>query len=80
VLKEGRAMTATDDVACRRELLKAELEEEIRRLIMAGATEGALIAVVAHLAGQFPDITNAELSAVVQEAMAEAEKRALRPQ
>jgi hypothetical protein len=59
--------------------LKAELEKEIQRLITVGATEGALIAVVAYLAGQFPDMTSAELSATVQEAMAEAEKRALRP-
>jgi len=73
-------MTTTDDVASTRELLKDELEKEIQRLITVGATEGALIAAVAHLAGQFPDLTSAELSAAVQEAMAEAEKRVLRPQ
>ena len=72
-------MTTTDDVASIRELLKAELEKEIQRLITVGATEVALIAAVAYLAGQFPDMTSAELSAAVQEAMAAAEKSALRP-
>jgi hypothetical protein len=71
-------MTTTDDVARTRELLKAELEEEIRRLITVGATEGALIAVVAYLAGEFPDMTTAELSAAMQDAMAAAERQATR--
>lgn len=62
-----------------REFLKAELEEEIRRLITVGATEGALIAVVAHLAAQFPEMTSAELSQALQIAQAAAEKKALRP-
>ena len=49
-------MTTKDDVASARKLLKAELKEEIGRLITVGATEGALIAAVAYLAGQFPDM------------------------
>ena len=68
-------MTTTDDVASTRELLKAELEKEIGRLITVGATEGALIAAVAYLAGQFADMTTAELSAAIQDAMAAAERR-----
>ena len=51
---------------------------EIRNHITAGATERALMVVVSYLAGQFPDMTSAELSAAMQEAMAAAEKRALR--
>jgi hypothetical protein len=68
-------MATTDEDASTRELLKAELEEEIARLITVGATEGALIAAVAYLAGQFPDMTTAELSAAIRDAMAAAERR-----
>lgn len=50
----------------------------ITRMITAGATERALIATVAHLVDQHPDMTGAELSAALQEAQAEAERRALR--
>jgi hypothetical protein len=71
-------MTTTDDVALTGEILKAELEEEIRRLITVGATEGALIAVVAYLAGQFPEMTSAELSQALQDAQATAERQATR--
>jgi hypothetical protein len=41
-------------------------------LITIGATEDALIAAVAYLAGS--DMTTAELSAAIQNAMAEAER------
>jgi hypothetical protein len=68
-------MTTTDDLALTGELLKAELEEEIRRLITVGATEGALIAAVAYLAGQFPDMTSAELSQALQVTTAAAERK-----
>ena len=43
-----------------------------------GATEHAPIAAVAHLVGQHPDLTSADLSAVLQQAQAAAERRALR--
>jgi hypothetical protein len=52
---------------------------EIRDEITAGVTERALIAVVAYLASQFPDMTSAELSSAMREAMAAAEERALQP-
>jgi len=68
-------MTTKDDVASGRKILKAELKEEIGSLITVGATEGALIAAVAYLAGQFPEMTTAELSAAIQDAMAAPERR-----
>jgi hypothetical protein len=52
---------------------------EIARLIATGATQTELIAVVAHLADLFPEMTPAELWAALREATAEAERRALRP-
>ena len=57
----------------------AAIAEEIRRLITTGATQTELIAVVAHLADLFPDMTVADLSAAMREAMAEAERRAVQP-
>jgi uncharacterized protein (DUF433 family) len=48
---------------------------EITKLIVAGVTEGELVARVVR---QFPEITPAELSAALQEATAAAEKQATR--
>jgi hypothetical protein len=48
---------------------------EITRLISKGTTEEALLVAVAHL---FPDLTRAELSQALQDAMAAAEKQAAR--
>jgi hypothetical protein len=50
---------------------------EITRLIGTGTiTQQELIALVAHLADQFPDMTSAELSQALQDATAPAEKKA----
>jgi uncharacterized protein (DUF433 family) len=49
---------------------------QITRLITTGVVEQALLATVARA---FPDLTPEELSAALQEATAEAERRALRP-
>jgi hypothetical protein len=51
---------------------------EIRGLISAGATQTEWIAVVAYLADLYPDLTSAELSTAMQQAMAEAELQASR--
>jgi hypothetical protein len=56
----------------------AAIAEEIRQLITTGATQAELIAVVAHLANLFPDMTIADLSAAMQEATAAAERRAVK--
>jgi hypothetical protein len=56
----------------------AAIADEIRRLITTGATQTELIAVVMHLADLFPDMTIADLSVAMQEAMAEAERQATR--
>jgi hypothetical protein len=45
----------------------------ITRLISTGTTEEALLAAVTYL---FPDLTSAELSAALQDAIATAEKHA----
>ena len=45
---------------------------EITRLIGTGTTEEALLAAVSYL---FPNLSQAELSAVLQEATAAAERR-----
>jgi hypothetical protein len=58
----------------------AAIADEIRRLITNSGTKTELIAVVAHLANLFPDMTIADLSAAMQEAMAEAERQATRRQ
>jgi hypothetical protein len=47
----------------------------ITRMIAIGTTEQALLAAVALL---FPNISSAELSAALQDATAQAEKRAAR--
>jgi hypothetical protein len=49
----------------------------IKRLISTGTTEQALLATVSYL---FPNLSPAELSAVLQEATAAAERQVLRPQ
>jgi uncharacterized SAM-dependent methyltransferase len=54
------------------------IADEIRRLITIDATQSELIAVLAHLANLFPDMTIADLSAAMQEAMAEAERHVTR--
>jgi hypothetical protein len=64
-------MLATNDITI--------IATEIRNQITVGVTKRALIAVVAYLADQFPDMTSAELSAAMRKAMAAAKKRALRP-
>jgi hypothetical protein len=56
----------------------AAIAEEIRQLITTGATQAELIAVVAHLANLFPDMTIADLSEAMQEATAAAERRAVK--
>jgi hypothetical protein len=56
----------------------AAIADEICRWIKSGATRTELIAVVAHVANMFPDMTIAELSAAMQEAMAEAERQLVR--
>jgi hypothetical protein len=48
---------------------------EIRHLIVAGVAERELLVTVAR---KFPDLTSAELSVALQEATAQAEKRAAR--
>ena len=48
---------------------------EITRLISSGTTEQALLAAVSYL---FPNLSPAELSAVLQEATAAAERQAAR--
>jgi len=48
---------------------------EITRLISTGTTEQALLAAVSYL---FPNLSLAELSAVLQEATAAAERRITR--
>jgi hypothetical protein len=50
--------------------------EAIRQLIVIGASEREFLTEVLR---RFPDISSAELSAAMQDAMAEAEKYALRP-
>jgi hypothetical protein len=52
------------------------IANEIRKHIAAGTTEGALIAMVAHLADLFPDMTDAQFSAALQEAFAEINREA----
>jgi hypothetical protein len=47
----------------------------ITRLISAGVAESELVARVAR---QFPQLTTAELSAAIQDATAQAERRAAR--
>jgi hypothetical protein len=53
----------------------AAIADEIRRLITTGANETELIAVVAHLANLFPDMTIADLSAAMQAAGPFAQRR-----
>jgi hypothetical protein len=48
---------------------------QITRLIATGTTEQALLAAVAHM---FPAISPAELSVALQEATAQAERKATR--
>ena len=48
---------------------------ELTRLISQGSSEQALLSAVAHL---FPDISSADLSAAIQDAVEEAQRRALR--
>jgi hypothetical protein len=48
---------------------------EVARLITTGTTEQALLAAVSYL---FPNLSPAELSAVLQEATAAAERQAAR--
>jgi hypothetical protein len=53
----------------------AAIADEIRRLITTGANQTELIAVVAHLANLFPDMTIADLSAAMQAAGPFAQRR-----
>ena len=52
-----------------------DLTATMTRLISAGTTEQELLAAVTHL---FPNLSPAELSAVLQEATAQAERKAAR--
>jgi hypothetical protein len=51
---------------------------EIARLLTVGATQRELIAVVANLVVEFPDMTSADLSVALQQATATAEQQAKR--
>ena len=53
----------------------APVMREITKLISTGTTEAALLTAVAHL---FPDLTQAELSQALQDAVEEAQRRAMR--
>jgi hypothetical protein len=58
----------------------AIIADEIRKHIEEGMiTDTAWIAIVAHLADLFPDMTIAQLSAAVREAIADGDNRK-RPQ
>jgi|APPan5920702963_1055757.scaffolds.fasta_scaffold335337_1 hypothetical protein len=50
--------------------------QQITKLISSGVAEDELLAAVVR---KFPNISTAELSAALQDATAEAEKKALRP-
>jgi hypothetical protein len=52
------------------------IANEIRKHITAGTTERVLIALLAHLSDLFPHMTDAQLSAALQEAVAEVEREA----
>ena len=49
---------------------------EITKLISKGTTSDAILTAVAHL---FPDLTRAELSQALQDAVEQAQRQALRP-
>jgi hypothetical protein len=53
------------------------LANEIRKHITAGTTERVLIAVVAYLSDLFPDMTDEQFSAALEEAIAEVEREAI---
>jgi hypothetical protein len=53
------------------------IADEIRKHITAGTTERVWIAVVAYLSDLFPDMTDEQFSAALQEAIAEVEREAI---
>ena len=53
----------------------APVTRELTRLISTGTTEAALLTAVAHL---FPDLSSADLSAALQDATEQAQRRAMR--
>ena len=46
----------------------SDIANEIRKHIVEGASQGVLIALVAHLADLFPDMTVEQLAAALHEA------------